>query len=319
VRDGVTRAAATARQLLSFAKRNVEELGTCESGEVAEKLRKDGSRILPAHIKLHVKAPERESLPRVGLSESATTQLILTLVQNAREALGDRAGNVKVHFEVHPQTGGLFLKVSDDGPGMPPDVAERVWEPFFTTKGDHHTGLGLSTVWAMVRRQGGEVNLDSQEGVGTTVTMLFPPIAPETTEYERAEHQGFQAGIGEKTVLILEDEAPIRVALRRVLKHTGLKVVEAETVSEAREAIKERRFSLLVSDGVLPDGGAGEFIRDFLAEQGAPVILCSGYLEEDLALEGVSLGQCTFLPKPFNPETLVELVSSLLPDSKAEN
>src|SRR5690606_32945335 len=155
VRDGVARAAGTARQLLSFAKRNVEELGTCEPLAVAERLKKDASRLLPANIKMNVETPEPELLPCVGLSESAATQLVLTLVQNSREALGERAGTVAVRFEAHPQTGGLFVKVSDDGPGLDADVQERVWEPFFTTKGDHHTGLGLSTVWAMVRRHGG--------------------------------------------------------------------------------------------------------------------------------------------------------------------
>ena len=142
--------------------------------------------------------------------------------------------------------------------------------------------------------------------------MTFPAVSMEVEKPKKRRRDSSTASPPEQTVLILEDEAPIRSALRRVLKHSGLEVVEAATVAEARSAMAGRRFALLISDGVLPDGGVGAFIRDFRAKQRAPVILCSGYLEEDLALEGISKGECSFLPKPFTPEDLIELVGSLL-------
>lgn len=308
--EGVNRAASTARQLLSFAKRNVEEIGLCEPRQVAERLVKESGRLLPANVRMML--VESANVPAVGLSASAVEQILLTLISNAREALGDKAGRVTIDLGISPKTKGLSLRVEDSGPGIPPEIRDQVWEPFFTTKGEEHLGLGLSTLWATVRRHGGDVELSS-DGAGTSVTMNFPPASAEPlAPKKRRRAESNAARPSERTVLVLEDEAPIRAALRRVLKHSGLNVVETATVAEAREALLSRRFSLLISDGVLPDGGVGKFIQDFREQQRAPVILCSGYLEEDLALEGISKGECSFLPKPFSPEDLTELIESLL-------
>ena len=312
VNEGVNRAAGTARQLLSFAKRNAEEIGVCDPREVAERLAKDAGRLFPANISMKLKIADGVSVPALGLSESAVEQILLTLIGNAREALGDEAGTVTIELGKSAATGGCVLRVMDSGPGIPQEILDQVWEPFFTTKGEDHLGLGLSTLWATVRRHGGNVELTSEIGEGTTIVMDFPPASLERPIQTKRRRGSSNVGSSPRSVLVLEDEAPIRIALRRVLKHSGLTVVEAATVSEAREALKERRFALLISDGVLPDGGVGKFIRDFREKERAPVILCSGYLEEDLALEGISKGECSFLPKPFSPEDLTELVESLL-------
>jgi CheY-like chemotaxis protein len=251
-------------------------------------------------------------VPAVGLSETAVEQILLTLISNAREALGDDAGQVTIELAESRLTTGLSLRVVDTGPGIPSETRDQVWEPFFTTKGEEHMGLGLSTLWATVRRHGGSVELSSDKGAGTAISMVFPPASLEMRSPEKRRRDSGLSHPREHTVLILEDELPIRTALRRVLKHSGLEVVEAGTVSEARAALQGRRFALLISDGVLPDGGVGAFIQDFRKQQRSPVILCSGYLEEDLALEGISKGECSFLPKPFLPEELTDLVESLL-------
>lgn len=314
VNEGVNRAATTARQLLSFAKRNVEEIGVCDPTQVADRLIKESGRLFPANLTLEIKLPPSGVVPPVGLAEFAVEQILLTLITNSCEALGDRAGQVTMEFSQHEETGGLLLRVSDDGPGFSEQIREQVWEPFFTTKGEEHMGLGLSTLWATVRRHGGQVDLASDGGPGATVAMTFPAVSRQKSEPKKRRRESSAGVPSERAVLILEDEAPIRTALRRVLKYSGLEVVEAATVAEARRAMEERRFSLLVSDGVLPDGGVGTFIRDFRLKQRAPVILCSGYLEEDLALEGISKGECSFLPKPFTPDDLTDLVESVLSD-----
>lgn len=310
--DGVERAAGTARQLLSFAKRNVEEIGTCSPAEVVERIDSDSRRLLPAHIKLEVRIEES---PRLALSALALEQLLLLFVQNAREALGQDAGTVIL--SVGRDGDGARIEVFDSGPGMDREVLEKACEPFFSTRGEHKAGLGLSTAWSIVHRQGGDLTIESEPGRGTRIVMSFPAAPPESqpeTAFPR-ERPTRGASNQERTVLVLEDEPPVRTAFRRILKHAGLKVVEAGTVAEARAACDSRRFSLLISDGVLPDGGVGEFIRDFRSRQKAPVILCSGYLEEDLALEGIARGQCSFLPKPFSATDLTALVDELLEDS----
>jgi signal transduction histidine kinase len=306
--DGVERAAGTARQLLGFAKRNVEELGFCDPGEVAKRLARDSARLLPAHIKLRV---EVEPSPRVGLSATALEQLLLILLQNSREALQEDVGQVVVRIALDSDSAGASIEVRDNGPGMTQKVLEQAWEPFFTTRGEHKPGLGLSTVWGMVRRQGGDLLLESEVGKGTAVRVVLP-AAVEPAEAPAPESLRFGAPSEILPVLVLEDEVGVRTALRRILKHSGYQVVEAGTVAEARGACEKARFALLISDGVLPDGGVGRFIQDFRESQNAPVILCSGYLEEDLALEGVARGQCSFLPKPFSAEDLTKLVAKLL-------
>lgn len=311
---GVDRAAATARQLLSFAKRNVEEIGECEPADVVNRLSKESRRLLPAHITLMT---EIEEAPRVAVSGTALEQMILNLVQNARDALQEAGGTVTISTATEQTTGGLLLVVGDNGPGMTPEVAERVFEPFFTTKGDRGTGLGLATVWGMVQRHGGEVTLDTVPEKGTRVRLHLPAASATAVNEPVPLSEVAPSSGGYARVLVLEDEAPVRTALRRVLKHTGFTVVEAATVAEARQACRERKFSLLISDGVVPDGGVGTFIHEFRAQQqNAPVILCSGYLEEDLALDGIARGECAYLAKPFSPTDLISLIARLLPDVK---
>lgn len=314
IATGVERAAGTARQLLSFAKRNVEEIGECAPTDVIERLARESRRLLPAHITLEL---ELDDTPRIAVSGTALEQMVLNLLQNARDALQVTGGTVRISVAREASTGGLLLTVVDDGPGMTSEVAERVFEPFFTTKGDRGTGLGLATVWGMVQRHGGEVTLDTAPEQGTRVGLHLPAAEAVSTQELAAHSEPSPHSTAHARVLVLEDEAPVRAALRRVLRHTGFDVVEAATVAEARHACQEQRFSILISDGVVPDGGVGTFIHEFRAQQNnAPVILCSGYLEEDLALDGIARGDCAYLAKPFSPSELTKLMHKLLPDSK---
>lgn len=308
---GVERAAGTARQLLSFAKRNVEELGDCDPHAVVGRIAREARRLLPAHIKLKATCSEP---PRVAISETVFEQLILNLIQNARDALHADGGTISVTASLEASTDGLLLEVEDDGPGMSAEVAERVFEPFFTTRGDRGTGLGLATVWGIVHRHGGEVTLDTCPGKGTTVGLHLPALTEEAESQQRPRTESPPSTASQSRILVLEDEAPVRAALCRVLRHVGFVVEEAETVAEARKVSRGKSFALLISDGVVPDGGVGRFIHEFRAQQqNAPVILCSGYLEEDLALEGIASGECAFLAKPFSVVELTNLVRELLP------
>lgn len=317
-RDAVVRAGTTAKQLLSFAKRNVEDIGISQPREVLERLGKEAQRLFPAHVELVIDLHE---VPSVAMSDAALEQLVLNLLQNARDALASEGGRVRLRLSPDVSTQGLLLEVEDNGPGMSADVAEHAFEPFFTTRGDQGVGLGLSTVWGIVQRHGGEVTLKTEVKVGTSVLIRLPKAEEEEDfEDEEGVSSSFSvtmptlSGVSRRRVLVLEDEAPVRAAVRRILVHLGFEVVEAETVAEARAAAKERRFDLLVSDGVVPDGGVGAFIHEFRVRQRrAPVILCSGYLEEDLVLQGVARGEAEYLAKPFSAQDLASLVERLVP------
>ncbi len=310
--EAVERAGGTARQLLSFAKRNVEELGQCSPLEVLSRLRAESTRLVPAHIQLSM---EIDATPDIAIAAPALEQLVLNLVQNARDALSDTPGTIDVTARTDRQTGGLHLTVADDGPGMDVEVADQAFEPFFTTKGDQGAGLGLATVWGIIRRHGGELSLDTEPGRGTRVHLYLPAVSETASTPDTPSPASVTLGSSQGArVLILEDEPPVRSALRRIFVHLGFEVVEAGTVEEARQACRRTSFRLLLSDGVVPDGGVGGFIQEFSYQfRGAPVILCSGYLEEDLALEGVARGKCTFLAKPFSVSELTSLLHTLLP------
>ena len=311
--EAVERAGITARQLLSFAKRNVEEIGECCPVDVLTRLRKESARLVPAHIQLKINL---EPTPNVAIAEAALEQLVFNLIQNARDALSDRPGRIEVSVATDPETLGMRLSVSDNGPGMPSDVADQAFEPFFTTKGDQGAGLGLATVWGIIRRHGGEVSLDTAPGRGTAVHLYLPAVAAQKPSSQSLSVIPPSSSLaGASRILILEDEPPVRAALRRIFVHLGFEVTEAATVDEARQACRKQSFSILLSDGVVPDGGVGSFIEEFSAQfRRAPVILCSGYLEEDLALEGIVRGKCAFLAKPFSVVELTALIRELLPE-----
>ncbi len=316
--DAVERAGGTARQLLSFAKRNVEEIGQCSPVDVLSQLRKESIRLVPAHVQLSMKL---QPTPMVAIAAPALEQLVLNLVQNARDSLGEQSGTIEVAVTTDRDTGGMRLSVTDDGSGMDPHVADYAFEPFFTTKGDQGAGLGLATVWGIIRRHGGEVSLDTEPGRGTTVHLYLPALSERghssIDSIPSVPAASPQAGAAR--ILILEDEPPVRAALRRIFVHLGFEVTEAGTVEEARQACRKNAFHLLLSDGVVPDGGVGTFIQDFSQQfRRAPVILCSGYLEEDLALQGVARGKCTFLAKPFTVADLTSVVKELLPSHFSE-
>jgi signal transduction histidine kinase/CheY-like chemotaxis protein len=315
--QGVDRAAGTARQLLAFAKRNVEDIGETEPRSALERLERSATRLLPPHVTLRMEV--NDDVPMVAMSEAAFEQVLLNLLNNAMDALHAEGGNILVSARADLDSGGLVVTVEDDGPGIPDDVVEHVFEPFFTTKGDLATGLGLATVWGVVHRMGGEVSLHTSVGRGSKVVLSFPasvhkeqhapPVEPSAPSVARPTRS-------HRRVLVLEDEPPVRSAYRRILKVMNLEVVEASSVAEARGFSKQDDFALLISDGIVPDGGVGAFISEFRARHdGAPVILCSGYLEEELALDGLAQRQCVFLPKPFSASDLTALVSKLLRES----
>jgi signal transduction histidine kinase/ActR/RegA family two-component response regulator len=309
--QAVERAGATARQLLAFAKRNVEEIGQCRPEDVLQRLRAESHRLVPKHIVLTFLI---EPCPGVSIAEAAFEQMVLNLIQNARDALGERSGHVVVQLSTKANTGGMDLSVSDDGPGMTPEVADQAFEPFFTTKGDHSAGLGLSTVWGIARRNGGDVSMETHLARGTTVRVALPGLSEMSTVPSSLTSVITLSAQGQSlSVLLLEDEAPVRVAVRRILQNMGFVVSEAGTVDEARSLLQTRDFGLLISDGVVPNGGVGTFIQEFSAKfRRAPVILCSGYLEEDLALRGVASGKCAFLAKPFTAQELNEVIMRVL-------
>jgi nitrogen-specific signal transduction histidine kinase/CheY-like chemotaxis protein len=255
-------------------------------------------------------------------------QVVVCLVTNACEAMPDggwltlATGSIELNEEycrAYPELepgAYALLSVSDTGVGMSPETMQRAFEPFFTTKRPGEgTGLGLSTVYGIVKQSGGHVVVYSEVDEGTTFRVYLPRVAGPAQPPEEAPTAGAPRG-GDETVLVVEDEAPLRRLVARVLGELGYRVVVAGSGPEALEVLEEMESppDLLLTDIVLPGGMRGnELAKVFLDTlPGLAVLYMSGHPQDAIA-DGSRLDKgVNFLGKPFTPEALAVEVRKVL-------
>jgi CheY-like chemotaxis protein len=264
-------------------------------------------------------------------------QVLVNLVVNASEAM-PKGGRVTIatsasnldenYFRLHPAGGGdpgryVMLEVADTGVGMDEETVSHIFEPFFTTKGpEGGTGLGLATVYGIVRQSGGFVWAYSEVGRGTTFKVYLPAVAAavdETLEPGRDT----RLAAGGRTVLLVEDDAPVRAVVRRMLDLHGFRILEAPEGDEAL-ALSEARppgsIELLVADTVIPGPGGAELaerIRDRHPE--LRTLIMSGYSERD-ATRDIPLRPGTeFIAKPFSASDLDAKLAALLGEATSSD
>jgi CheY-like chemotaxis protein len=267
-------------------------------------------------------------LGRVKADAGQMEQVILNLAVNAKDAMLDggkltiETANVELdgayaraHIAVTPGRY-VMLSVSDTGRGMTPEVKERIFEPFFTTKEKGKgTGLGLSTVYGIVKQSGGYVWVYSEPGQGTTFKIYLPRVEEEADALHRRVDVG-DLQRGKETVLLVEDEAPVRGLAVRVLRNQGYRVLEAangqEALSVAREHAGEK-IHLLLTDVVMPQMGGTELADRLKAlRPEIKVVFTSGYTDEAIVRHGVLEPGTDFLQKPFSPASLAQKVREVL-------
>ncbi len=314
IRDAARRAAELTQRLLSFGRREMIKPRVVELRQVIADTEKILRRTLGEHIQLSSELAAEKC--RVRADPTQIEQVLLNLAVNARHAM-PQGGKLQLrseNAEIDANTAKLegiaagtyvVLQVSDTGCGMPPEVQARVFEPFFTTrpKGEG-TGLGLSTVYGIVRQAGGAISLQSQPGLGTSFRILLPITgAPlESTGEEVAAAAG-----GTETILVVEDERAVRQATRRSLEQAGYQVLEAGCKSEALAIASARLGSidLLLTDLVMPGGSGKELSEELRAKRSdLPVLFMSGYFEDAIAGE-LRKNAVAFLPKPFTRDQLL--------------
>jgi PAS domain S-box-containing protein len=235
-------------------------------------------------------------------------QVLLNLILNARDAMPDGG-------EVEVETGGerdaVILTVHDSGIGMDQETLRRAFEPFFTTKEiGQGTGLGLSVVHGIVSQSGGQIQVESAPGAGTTFILRFPVVGPAPAQAGPPE--AADAPRADAVVLIVEDDEVVRRMTARALTEAGFTTLEAEDGVSALEMIATRdRLDLVVTDLGMPRMDGYELARRIRAERpGVPVLLISGYVQEDL--EGHGAEGWPLLRKPFPPEELVRRAAELV-------
>jgi two-component system cell cycle sensor histidine kinase/response regulator CckA len=322
------RAADVTRQLLAFTRQQFRRPEILELNQVIAGVERMLRRSLSEGHDLALRLGRQAG--RVRMDRGQLEQILVNLILNARDAI-EGTGRIAIetgrmvidgdyarrHELVTVPSGAYaLLAVSDNGSGMVPEVQARMFEPFFTTKPvGQGTGLGLSTVYGIVKQSGGVVGVESEPGKGATFT-AYLPCAPAAMlhatprEGPRAKEPG-----GTETILLAEDETALRRLVRQVLERQGYHVLESSDGAAALATADayQGRIDALVTDVVMPVMGGRELserLRDRRPD--VKVLFMSGYSNEDIAGIAMTNPLVTFLQKPFVPKALVGAVRDLL-------
>ena len=323
------RAGALTRQLLAFSRKQVLEPKVLDlNAEVAD-TEKMLRRLIGEDIILTTKLDP--TLAPVKVDPGQMQQVLMNLAVNARDALpqGGRltveTGNVtldEAYARTHPYVRpGAYsmLAVSDTGTGMDEATKARVFEPFFTTKGPGKgTGLGLATVYGIVKQSGGSVEVYSEPGRGATFKMYFPQVR-ERVSSGKSSHGLRTMPRGSETVLLVEDEGAVRALARHVLQSCGYTVLEASNGKEAVQLAGSYQgpIDLLVSDVVMPYLGGRQLAERLAAlRPGLQALFLSGYTDDAVVRHGVLEESFAFLQKPFTTTGLALKVREVLDEKK---
>ena len=325
IRRTAGRAADLTRQLLAFGRKQVLEPIVLDLSAVTMDMKDMLGRLIGEDIALLTMPTP--GLGRVKADRGQIEQVIMNLAVNARDAMpqGGRlileAANadlddefVRRHVGARPGPH-VVLAVSDTGTGIPREIQPHIFEPFFTTKDQGKgTGLGLATVYGIVKQSGGYVQVNSEPGQGTTFLIYLPRLDDATVTVDRGARP-VTAAAGSETILLVEDEEEVRELARDILRANGYTVLEARNGNEAL-LISERHqgpLDLLLTDVVMPRMSGRE-----LAERLAPVrpvvsvLYMSGYTDDAVIQHGVYSSGTAFLQKPFTPAALIQRVRETL-------
>jgi PAS domain S-box-containing protein len=319
------RAALLTQQLLAFSRRQIVRPVVLDLNAVVAGLEAMLRRLIEEDIEFSFGlAPD---LGRVRADVGQIEQVVINLVVNARDAMPTGgtliietanaeldAEYARTHASVVPGRY-VMLAVSDTGSGMPPEVQARLFEPFFTTKEGRGTGLGLATVYGIVKQSGGSIWVYSEPNKGTTLKVYLPlvdePVAPAEPP-RGADEQRLQ---GTETVLIVVDDEAVRAIARRALTRAGYTVLEASSAEAAlRVAAGDvGTVHLLLTDVVMP-GMSGRTLAQRLGERhpNMRVVYMSGYTDNAIVHHGVLEPGFTLLQKPFTPNDVSRLVRAVL-------
>jgi two-component system, cell cycle sensor histidine kinase and response regulator CckA len=332
IRKAATRATVLTRQLLAFSRRQILQTTIVDLNALVTDVAALLSRLIGENIEL--KLTLDADLGRIKADPGQIEQVVVNLAINARDAMPS-GGSLAIHtmnvdvddqfFRRHgfaneaDTTRFVVLIVSDTGCGMDPAVKKRIFEPFFTTKPKGKgTGLGLATVYGIIKQSGGSVWVYAEPGMGATFKIYLPRTEElATVETATALPQALTAG--HETILLVEDEEAVRLLSRALLERQGYRVIEAADAAQAiRLAAEEKTpIGLLVTDVVMP-GQTGPELFAYLAplRPNMQVLYLSGYTDEAIVRRGVLKAGTAFLQKPFTAVALSTKVRELL-DARA--
>ena len=328
VHQNALRAAALVGQLLAFSRKQTMQPKTLALGDVIGELAQMLRRLLGEGINLAV---EKEAdLWPVHADEAQLSNAIINLAVNARDAMPS-GGTVIIRTSNHsiaaasalgtaimPAGDYVMIEVADTGTGMSKDIQSKIFDPFFTTKPvGQGTGLGLATVYGIVKQTGGFITVDSEVGHGTAFKIYLPRMRVDANAplVETAAPAAPRDVTGQDTILLVEDEEAVRSFAARALRMRGYNVLEASGGEEALEIVKSgaTEIHLLITDVVMPNMDGPTLVRHVKElKPGLAVIFMSGYAEEAFRRNDQNSEDIHFLPKPFGLKQLAAKVKDVI-------
>jgi signal transduction histidine kinase len=326
IRQSTDRAAGLVRQLLTFSRKQTMQFRSVDLGEVILSISAMLRELVGEHISLETDCGV--DLPHIHADRGTVDQVIVNLSVNARDAMA-RGGKLTIKStaaNVTPETArnnpearpGSFvcLTISDTGCGIEPKVLNHLFEPFFTTKEvGKGTGLGLATVYGIVKQHQGWIQVRSEVGVGTTFEIFFP-VASSVAGRASGDTEHSDSHRGTETILLAEDETKLREMVADVLSLHGYKVLAANSGPAALELWEREqgKVDLILTDMVMPGGMMG---TDLVAEltrsnPAIKVIYTTGYSPDSTGLQDALRRGVKFLPKPYSPHKLVGFIRRCL-------
>jgi PAS domain S-box-containing protein len=321
IKKAAERAAALTRQLLAFSRKQVLQPVELDVNSIIGGIDRLLRRLLGDEVEVVFDAGA--DLPRVTADPGQLEQVLINLAVNSRDAMPE-GGRVTVAtravtiaksdaVRLTPMPPGHYvaLSLTDTGAGIDPDVLPHIFEPFFTTKPQGKgTGLGLATVYGIVKQSGGFIFVESANGSGSTFTVYLPAVAGQSQAAAAAVNPN------DPVVLLVEDESAVRALAAGILRRQGYTVVEARDAAEAEViAARERRVDLLLTDVAMPGRNGHQLAQELRVQRPRlRVVYMSGYTDDGVRQAATRAGM-PFLQKPFTPHALVNVVRETLTTS----
>lgn len=331
IADTANRSADLTQQLLAFARKQNIEPKPLELNEALNEMLKMLRRLIGENITLNLK-PSDQSI-QIKFDPSQLNQILANLIVNSRDAITENSGEISIeidtaefvetrlgtHFEISPGSYAL-IAISDNGSGISKTILPRIFEPFFTTKKEGEgTGLGLPTVYGIVKQNEGFINVYSEPEKGTTFRIYIPLLYEENENSKNTVEKKLEsAKHGSETILLVEDEIYLLELTEKMLTQLGYKVLSAENAGKAIQISKNNKepIELLLTDVILPESNGRE-LREKISKQrpGIKCLFISGYTANAIAKYGILENNINFLEKPFTKNVLGRKVREVLDDS----
>lgn len=331
IKQNANRAAGLVRQLLAFSRQQTLRPQVADITDILAELSNLLRRLIGEAIELNIH--HVRDLWFVKVDPSQFEQVIINLAVNARDAM-NRDGKLSFRTQnltvaqrgrdapnLVPVGDWVLVQIKDTGTGIPKDVIEKIFEPFFTTKKvGEGTGLGLSTVYGIIKQTGGFIFADNNEDIGTTFSIYLPRY--EAEDERELGDAGLTAAVthkdltGKGTILLVEDEDPVRLFASRALSNKGYEVLQADCGEAALDIVKEHegQIDLLISDVVMPGIDGPTMVKHILADlPDLKVIFISGYAEDAFRKDiDIDISKIDFLPKPFSLKEIAGKVKEVM-------